>query len=209
LPKGWEYKPLGALLEETRDAAMPSDVQQDTRYVGLEHIPRRTTTLNDFGVASDVTSLKFRFERGDILFGKIRPYFHKVVWAGFSGICSSDALVLRPLNEDTAGIAVCVTSSEAFVAHAVQTSNGTKMPRANWAVLKQYPVPIPPPELLGRFNSFVMRSLESAATLQACNERLAQSRDLLLRQLIPSIESEAPAVGLAAGENIIELLAAG
>ncbi len=47
----------------------------------------------DWGSAEDVTSNKFRFVEGDILFGKIRPYFHKVGFALTDGITSSDTIV--------------------------------------------------------------------------------------------------------------------
>jgi type I restriction enzyme S subunit len=184
LPEGWRVTTLNDLLLERRDAVMPDEVPSDTRYVGLEHLPRRLITLNDFGPATAATSLKLRFQRGDILFGKIRPYFHKVVWAPWSGIASSDALILRPVNGDTSALVLCLVSSDAFVAHSVQTSNGTKMPRANWTVLKRYSVQIPPADLLNRFSGIVHPAVELAANLQAQNEELGAARDLLLPRLI-------------------------
>lgn len=135
-------------------------------------------------MADDVGSTKLRFQRGDILFGKIRPYFHKVAWAPFEGICSSDAIVWRPRTSELSGLALAVASSDAFVAHSVQTSNGTKMPRANPSVLASYPVAMAPPTLLRQFNYNVMAGVELAASLQAANHRLAVSRDLLMPRLI-------------------------
>lgn len=183
-PSGWRRTTFGALVDERRDTLNPADIDTATAYVGLEHIPRRSTTLDAWGAAGDVTSTKLRFHRGDILFGKIRPYFHKVAWAPFGGICSSDAIVWRPRSSDVAGLALAVASSDAFVAHSVQTSNGTKMPRANPSVLARYSVPLPPPNLLLQFNESVMAGVELAASLQAANRRLAASRDLLLPRLI-------------------------
>ena len=58
------------------------------------------------------------------------------------------------------------------------------MPRANPSVLARYPVAMAPQELLRQFNDNVMASVELAATLQAANQRLAASRDLLLPRLI-------------------------
>jgi hypothetical protein len=144
LPDGWRREELGALCAEVRDSVSPADVDSDTPYVGLEHLPRRSTTLDAWGRAAEVTSTKLRFEAGDVLFGKIRPYFHKVVFAPFEGICSSDAIVIRSFKTEHAGLVLSVTSSDDFVAHAVATSNGTKMPRANWSVLARTPVAVPP-----------------------------------------------------------------
>ncbi|ADP71142.1 restriction modification system DNA specificity domain protein [Rhodomicrobium vannielii ATCC 17100] len=184
LPSGWIWSTLGELASEVRDAVLPSDVSPDTPYVGLEHLPRRSTTLGEWGNVDEVTSTKLKFRPGDILFGKIRPYFHKVVWAPCDGISSSDAIVIRARSDDLTAIVLSVASSDAFVAHAVQTSNGTKMPRANWPVLVKYPVPLPPLELREKFSDYVLNGVQLAATLQAANRRLVASRDLLLPRLI-------------------------
>jgi type I restriction enzyme S subunit len=184
LPQGWRWAPFGEIGRNVREAVDPADVPADTPYVGLEHIPRRATTLTDWGRASDVTSTKLRFRKGDVLFGKIRPYFHKVAWAPFEGVCSSDAIVVRPTSTRFSAIALSVASSDAFVAHSVQTSNGTKMPRANWDVLAQYRVAVPETELLHVFNNAAMPGVELAAVLHQSSQRLAAARDLLLPRLI-------------------------
>lgn len=200
LPSGWRQTTFGSLVEELRDSLDPTEADAETAYVGLEHIPRRSTTLDSWGSAEQVTSTKLSFRRGDILFGKIRPYFHKVAWAPFDGICSSDAIVWRPRSSQVAGLALAVASSDAFVAHSAQTSNGTKMPRANPAVLGRYPVAMPTEPELRQFNENVLASVELAASLQAANQRLASSRDLLLPRLIsggisvPTAERELEAV---------------
>lgn len=183
LPKGWDWGAFRNLASEVRNTVSPSDVPKDTPYVGLEHIPRRSTTLNDCGMARDATSLKARFQHGDILFGKIRPYFHKVVWAPFAGISSTDAIVWRP-DPRFAAQALAVASSDSFVAHSVQSSNGTKMPRANSGVLAAYPCAIAPAYISQQYEQIAVPMVELAAALQATNVRLAASRDLLLPRLI-------------------------
>jgi len=184
LPKGWHRKELSMLCAEVRDAVSPADVDRNTPYIGLEHIPRRSITLVDWGSPDEVTSTKLRFQAGDVLFGKIRPYFHKVVFAPFAGVCSSDAIVIRSRDADHAGLVLCVTSSDKFVAHAVATSNGTKMPRASWGVLAQTSVLVPPSGLMKFFNATVMAWTELAASLSRANTRLSASRDLLLPRLL-------------------------
>jgi type I restriction enzyme S subunit len=184
LPEGWRRVRLGQLAKDVRDGVSPADVPAETPYVGLEHLPRRSTTLDAWAKANEVISTKLRFRRGDVLFGKIRPYFHKVAWAPFDGVSSSDAIVFRALSSTVAGLALAVAASDRFVAHAVQTSNGTKMPRASASVLAQYPVAMPPAPLLDRFNRVVLDNAAAGAALHATNARLAASRDLLLPRLI-------------------------
>lgn len=191
VPAGWEIETLGELADEVRRSVDPRTVDPATGYVGLEHLPRRSIALSDWGRAADVQSTKLSFKKGDILFGKIRPYFHKVVVAPLDGICSSDAIVIVPRAEDYAALTLACVSSDAFVAHATQTAQGTKMPRANWNVLIEYPVVTPSTELLHQFNEIVDSLLGQIHNLIFQNRTLRRTRDLLLPKLI-SGEIEVP-----------------
>lgn len=183
LPEGWRWGAFGDLVSEVRETVSPSEIPPETPYVGLEHLPRRSTTLGAHGQADEVSSLKARFRRGDILFGKIRPYFHKVAWAALDGVSSTDAIVWRP-TAAFAAQALMVASSDAFVAHSVQTSNGTKMPRANPRVLNSYRCALATADTSARFERAVLPMVELAASLQSACRSLAASRDVLLPRLI-------------------------
>ncbi|MHB8530954.1 MAG: restriction endonuclease subunit S [Caulobacteraceae bacterium] len=198
LPRGWTAKALEDSAKEIRDGVLPVDVDGTTAYVGLEHIPRRSTTLTETGRAETVTSTKLRFRRGDVLFGKIRPYFHKVAFAAAEGVTSSDTIVIRPNEPACSPYVLGLVSSDPFVAHAVATSNGTKMPRADWKVLKRYPLAQPPPELLKRYNDSAGAGLELCANLARQNACLRAARDLLLPKLISGEIQVDAAASLAA-----------
>jgi type I restriction enzyme, S subunit len=184
IPESWTPVILNDIVADIRDSTHPSQVDGDTPYVGLEHIPRRSITLIEWGNARDVDSTKLHFVRGDILFGKIRPYFHKVCVAPIDGICSSDTIVLRPVAPQYHALAMCLTSSDAFVDHATQSSNGTKMPRADWKVLKNYPLVLPAPDIQTEFNDNVAGFVDLARTLMLKNRNLRAQRDLLLPKLV-------------------------
>ena len=100
VPEGWEQKSLGDICTDVRETVLPDELDSDTPYIGLEHMPRRSITLSTWGRAEDVTSTKYRFHTGEILFGKIRPYFHKVGIVFVDGVASSDAIVIRPVSEE-------------------------------------------------------------------------------------------------------------
>lgn len=95
-PAGWAAGCLGNLAIQARDSVNPDDMPAGTPYFGLEHLPRRSIALSDWGYAEDVSSGKSRFVVGDILFGKLRPYFHKVGPPPVEGVCSTDVVVVRP-----------------------------------------------------------------------------------------------------------------
>lgn len=183
IPDTWRRGCVDDLVALEKKTVHPHDIDPATPAIGLEHIPRRRITLGRWGLASELGSRKSVFETGDILFGKIRPYFHKVSVAPVSGICSTDALVLRPL-EDHWGQAVMTAASDEFVSYATQTSNGTKMPRADWNVIKGFEVPIPPVELSRRFTQVIKDQLDMAKRLMDQNRVLTATRDLLLPKLV-------------------------
>jgi type I restriction enzyme, S subunit len=114
-----------------RQGVNPEDVG-NMPYVGLEHIEEGSLRLIGIGNAKNVTSTKFRFSKGDILFGKLRPYFRKVIRPGFDGVCSTDIWVVRSKEGIDQGYLYYWMASNDFVNFATQGSEGTKMPRAKW-----------------------------------------------------------------------------
>lgn len=184
IPKSWSWKQLREIAAEVRISVDPSTIDPGTPYVGLEHMPERSIALSEWGTAGSAGSRKYRFLVGDVLFGKIRPYFHKVSVPPVEGICSTDAIVIRNRTPGGYGLVLAVVSSEAFVSEAVQSSQGTKMPRANWGVLEKYPVAIPSQALLERFNSFASDTVSLIHRMVNANRNLRSTRELLLPRLI-------------------------
>lgn len=185
VPKGWEARTLGGLCEEIRETVNPNALEPDTPYIGLEHMPRRAISLSDWGTAEQVSSSKHRFREGEILFGKIRPYFHKVGIAFVDGVASSDAIVIRPIESTLRGFVLMTVSSDPFVAVTAQTmKEGSKMPRADWKQMQAYPTPLPPAGLLGSFESAIQPIIEQLKILTFANQKLRAARDLLLPRLM-------------------------
>ena len=184
IPQGWEVGTLGDLAESVRRNIKPSDINQETPYLGLEHLPRKSIALSNWDSVDSINSAKLAFKKGEILFGKIRPYFHKVGVAPLDGICSSDTIVIRSKRNECFAMTLSYVSSEHFVEYATITSQGTKMPRADWKVLVKYPVVIPPDQITQRFSNFVRDVVDKIQNLIFQNRNLRQTRDLLLPKLI-------------------------
>jgi len=185
VPEGWERKTLGDLCDEIREAVKPEALEPDTPYIGLEHMPRRSISLSEWGEAEQVTSSKHRFREGEILFGKIRPYFHKVGVAFVDGVASSDAIVIRPIEPKVRGFVLMTVSSDPFVAVTAQTMReGSKMPRADWKQMQAYPTPLPPDGLLRSFESAIQPVVDQLRSLTFANHKLRTARELLLPRLM-------------------------
>lgn len=185
VPDGWKRKTLGDICTAVREAILPEQLESDTPYIGLEHMPRRSIALSEWGQAKQVTSTKHRFRKGDILFGKIRPYFHKVGVAFVDGVASSDAIVIQPTSESLHSLVLLTVSSDPFIASTSQSMReGSKMPRADWKQMTAYPVPLPPSGLLNTFSGIVTSIVEQLRTLTFQNQKLIAARDLLLPELM-------------------------
>ena len=176
---------LGEICHEVRRGVSPDAIAPDTPYIGLEHMPRRSISLCEWESAQKVTSTKLAFEAGDILFGKIRPYFHKVGIAFVDGVASSDAIVIKPLRPELHAYVLMTVSSDAFVAAASQgMKEGSKMPRADWKQLLNYSVSMPDDDTLAEFNRVLNPILEQLKTLCFSIRNLVAARDLLLPRLM-------------------------
>jgi len=141
----WKEFELGQLLDVVTDIYKPNK-NEVLPYLGLEHIEQGTLRLSGIGMSTDIISNKYRFEPNDILFGKLRPYFRKVYKPRFSGVCSTDIMVLRTKDCNIAdqSFLFYVIASKKFIDIATASSKGTKMPRADWNHLKKVMIKLPP-----------------------------------------------------------------
>jgi type I restriction enzyme, S subunit len=117
---------------ELRTEKVDPKLCPESYYIGLEHIEQKTLSLVGHGYGADVDSQKQRFYKGDILFGKLRPYFRKVVIAPFDGICSTDIWVVKPKVGVDRNFLFYWMASEEFIASSMYASEGGRMPRAKW-----------------------------------------------------------------------------
>lgn len=134
MPQFKKYK-IDDAIDLIKDGYSPS-VNEHLHYIGLEHIEQQTLRLAGTGKSSDVTSNKFRFKSGDVLFGKLRPYFRKVYRPKFDGVCSTDIWVARVKEDFDQGFIFYFMANEEFIDLSSQGSSGTRMPRADWNNLK-------------------------------------------------------------------------
>lgn len=140
----WRECKLGDVAKLSKKSWKVGDEQMS--YIGLEHIEEAKLRLNGIGKSDDVASNKFRFQAGDTLFGKLRPYFRKVVKPNFDGICSTDIWVINPQQGIDKDFIFYFFANKELVDISYSASGGTRMPRADWDFLAQTIWNIPPLE---------------------------------------------------------------
>jgi len=140
--------------------------------------------LSDWGTADGLESNKFEFRQGDILFGKLRPYFHKVGVAPIDGVCSTDIVVVAPRGSQWFGFVLGHASSIEFVEYTNAASTGTKMPRTSWNDMARYELVLPLEPVAAAFTGLVQPSVDRIIAGIRESRTLSALRDALLPKLI-------------------------
>jgi type I restriction enzyme S subunit len=168
------FSDIAKLRKET---VQPRDFL-DAKYVGLEHISQGTLQLNGNGFGSDVDSQKQRFYKGDILFGKLRPYFRKVVKAPFDGICSTDIWVVDGKVPTDNDFIKYWMASESFIQSSTGAAEGSRMPRAQWDWVSNFTCPITNPvlrEAIGKTLAQLDEKIRVNQQIASTLEQIAQT----------------------------------
>jgi type I restriction enzyme S subunit len=184
VPEEWSTGNLGDVAEHPRRGIQPEQINAGTAYIALEHMPRHCIALSDWEIANELESNKFEFRKGEILFGKLRPYFHKVGVAPLDGVCSTDIVVVRPKVPAWFGFVLSHASSAEFVEYTNAGSTGTKMPRTSWNEMSRYEMVIPPDKIAAAFDRQIRQWSERIVSNVHESRALATTRDALLPKLL-------------------------
>ncbi len=184
IPEGWKVGTLGDVAENPRRGIQPIKIDKSNPYLALEHMPKGSIALSKWRFSEGLESNKFQFKKGEILFGKLRPYFHKVGVAPVDGVCSTDIVVIAPRVSEYFGFLLGHVSSTAFVDYTNASSTGTKMPRTSWSEMARYPIIIPPVDILKAFTLKIRPSVDWIIALIHQSRTLGKVRDILLPVLI-------------------------
>jgi len=178
----WKKIKFGDCAEKVSSAVQPDKIDPAVPYIGLEHIIENGLQISGHSVAAEATSTKTRFSQGDILFGKLRPYFRKVVRPNFDGICSTDIWAIKAKKGIDQRFLFYRMASQEFIDKSMGASTGTRMPRADWGYLSTWEIPIPPicqqrkiASILGAFDDKIAVNQRINATLEAMARALFQS----------------------------------
>lgn len=182
-PSG-ERTALSKIAELYKKSVKHESILSGTPYLGLEHFATDGGGITGYGDASSVGSSKSEFSRGDVLYGKLRPYFRKVDRPGVNGVVTSEAWVIRPINGYSAEFVFSVVHSQQFTDWVTQGSGGTRMPRAVWEQAVQFPVDLPPKEALMRQDHVAAQLWDAVWQLTSEAKKLRRTRDELLPLLM-------------------------
>lgn len=195
LPSGWAFdrlKDVVALRNEKTDEA---SAEED--YLELEDVESGTGRILSRRNTLEVESAVTLFKKGDVLFGKLRPYLEKYYQAEFDGKCTGEILAFKPERIASRFLFHCV-ASRWFIERCNALAYGAKMPRVSWEKqLSQFYIPLPPLPEQQRIAAFLDESCAAIDTAIAAKRQQLKILDSVLKSVI----SRAVTRGLSPASN--------
>jgi type I restriction enzyme, S subunit len=185
VPEGWEVVELKDICYEASKNTKAGHHLSDRLYLPLDSLATKKMLPTDHYDYTAAQSSLALFERGDILFGAMRPYQHKVVVAPFKGVTRTTMFVIRPRDSYLHAYTYLNLFQNSSIEYATLICNGVDRPYAVWKRgMERMKVFLPKEEALLKFEKIVGPILENIHEFYFIQRKLAETRDLLLPRLI-------------------------
>jgi type I restriction enzyme, S subunit len=185
VPRGWRVGTLGSILKLRNERVQPSEHTVSLPYVPIENISSKVPFLQEFKSGEYANSSLALFKKGDVLFGAMRPYFHKVCAAPFDGVTRTTVFTLTPVNAEASAFALFQAYQDSTIDYATQHSEGSTIPYAKWRnSMELMPLLLPPEAVQTAFSAVVSALVEQGNSNVLEAQTLATLRDTLLPRLI-------------------------
>jgi len=170
----WKTMKLGDICEPSSEKYNPLTESLFQDCIEMENINQESGTINGKSDITKLLSLKTKFHKGEVLYGKLRPYLRKYWLADFDGACSTEIWVLKSAENIDNRFLFYLFQSE-FINKIANLSSGTKMPRADWKLMATQEVNIP----YKNNNPDLYAQRRIAAILSAADKVIEQTRQLI------------------------------
>lgn len=148
IPEKWSWIRLGELVNYGSSKQIEGfKITASTWVLDLEDVEKNSGKLLQKKYGTKTTSNKSCFKKGDVLYGKLRPYLNKVLIADEDGCCTTEII---PISVSSAKLKLDAEflcyflRSPYFIEYANSCAYGVKMPRLGTKDAKAALVPIPP-----------------------------------------------------------------
>ena len=147
IPNGWEWCRLGEISTYAQTKRKINASNADTQLWGLdlEDIEKGGRLLNIKTVGErKAIGDKTVFNRGDILYSKLRPYLLKILVAPEGGICTPEIIPFTCYGNICKDYIVSFLKSPYVDDYINSATFGVKMPRVSTETMTSLLVPLPP-----------------------------------------------------------------
>jgi type I restriction enzyme, S subunit len=185
IPIGWRVGMMEDVLSRKQDSTTPGEHLSPRYYVPIDNIDSKSLTLKNWLPYHDAASSLILFSKNDLLFGAMRPYFHKVTIALFDGITRSTCFVFAPKVPRTLGFSLCLLNLDSTIRYSTDSSLGSTMPYAIWKNgLARHKIVLPSPEIMIAFSDAIAPLIEKIRDGGLMIRNLSSTRDVLLPRLM-------------------------
>lgn len=152
LPKGWKKGKLRDLAIEVDKAEKADNRNMYNHYLPIDKLPMKSMVLQEEDSVENAESSLIAFKRGDILFGAMRPYFHKVLLAPFDGLTRTTCFVVNAREPFYRLFLYMLMFQKSTVDYASTVAVGSTMPYDRWKDLSRMNIVTPDLATIERFN---------------------------------------------------------
>lgn len=181
LPPSWAVTTLGTVTDYGKTVKVePADIPASAWVLELEDIEKDSSRILQRLTQSQRQSLstKNRFDAGDVLYGKLRPYLNKVVIADAPGFCTTEIVPVQAGPALERRYLFHWLKHPAFLKYVEAASHGMNMPRLGTDAGRAAPLILAPRPEQTRIADQLDTML---ARIQACQDRLEAIPALLKR----------------------------
>jgi len=132
LPEGWIDTQLGQIIDYGKaNKKVLSDVKPSTWVLELEDIEKDSSKILNQVEMSErpFKSTKNSFKKGDVLYGKLRPYLDKVIVANRDGVCTTEIIPISAEPLCSNKYIFYWLKNSIFLRYVNDVSYGVNMPR--------------------------------------------------------------------------------
>lgn len=187
IPENWMWCRLGELTTYGSSAkAEPSDLKPDTWVLDLEDIEKESSRLLCKIRFHERNSLstKSKFEAGDVLYSKLRPYLDKVIVADEPGVCTTEILPLKCYADLNPHYFKAALKRPDFLLHVNSVTRGMKMPRLGTKEGELALIPIAPISEQQRIVGKLAELMQFCDDLEESIKESQEQNELLLQQVL-------------------------
>lgn len=195
VPTGWSAGPLSDFIEPRAERVSPANYP-DLPFIGMDHVEAHTTRIVGSVPSRRMKSNAARFRKGDVLYGRLRPYLNKVAQPGFDGLASAEFIVFEGNELIDAGFLRHRLHARDFVSFASHLNEGDR-PRVSFAQIGSFEILLPPPDeqrrIVYKIEALFDEIDRGVESLQTARRTISLYRQSLLKP--PSRDASPPGGG--------------
>lgn len=184
VPEGWKKGILGDIAINVGKKVKKEDRNKYKQYLPIDCLPRKSLAYTESLNIKLAESSLVSFKPKDILFGAMRPYFHKVVIAYDKGLTRNTCFVINAKEREFLSYLTMLLFSDNTINYATTISVGTTMPYVRLNDFLNMEIIIPAPHIVKEFEKLFKPISEDIVNFAKQIGVLSEACDRLLTKLM-------------------------